>query len=185
MTHQGSQVGIRLGWHAQCRTIFEKSSPVCAKSLDVLLNEMDLPPSSHKYATEINEDEYNQEFPQSITRIKMENELVGYVAIIPLYPKRKTNVVIPIPFILDTGAPGVIYLGKKVFNMLDTMKCIGHGKYFSKMTGEIRWLDRALAYPIVESLPAWKMDKDNGDIRTNLLGIEAIDDLEMMAFRKK
>ena len=113
LTHQGPQVGIRLGWHAQCRTIFEKSSPVRAKSLDVLLNEMDLPPSSHKYATEMNEDEYNQEFPQSITRIKMENELVGYVAIIPFYPKRKTNVVIPIPFILDTGAPGVIYWAKR------------------------------------------------------------------------
>ena len=168
-----------------CRTIFKKSSPVRAKSLDVLLNEMDLPPRNRKYATELDEDEYNQEFPQSIARIKMDNKLVRFVAIVPFYPKQKTGVVIPIPFILDTGAPGVVYLGRKTSKVLDTMKYIGYGKYFNKLTGNICWLDRVLEYPIVEDLPEWcEMDQDNGDIRTNLLGIEAIDDLEMMVFRK-
>ena len=168
-----------------CRTIFSRSSPVRTKSLDVLLNEMDLPPRNCKYATELDEDEYNQEFPQSITRIKMDDKLVRFVAVVPFYPKQKTGVVIPIPFILDTGAPGVVYLGRKTSKVLDTMKYIGYGKYFNKLTGNICWLDRVLEYPIVEDLPErHDMNKDNGDIRTNFLGIEAIDDLEMMVFRK-
>ena len=79
----------------------------------------------------------------------------------------------------------MVYLGRKASEVFEEMKYIGYGKYFNKLTGNIRWLGRELEYPIVENLPKrLEMDKDKGDIRTNLLGIEAIYDLEMMTLRK-
>jgi len=72
---------------------------------------MHLPPWTSRYVTEISKDVYNghagnQEFPQSVTKIKdnVEIKLIGYMAIVSFYPRHKPNVVIPIPFILDTGA---------------------------------------------------------------------------------
>ena len=111
------------------RLIFDWSH----KTSDELLSELDLPPRNHKYVTEIKEEDFKSEFGKGIQKIVVDEMIVRLVMVIPLYTKNGT--VLPLPCILDTGAPKMIYLGRESFNRIDKMKYVGYGMYFNQVFG--------------------------------------------------
>lgn len=60
---------------------------------------------------------------------------------IPLYVRDKHGVesVVPVPCILDTGAPKMLYFGRIATNILTSIGCIQWGVYNSWVIGKIQW----------------------------------------------
>ena len=64
------------------------------------------------------------------------------IGVIPLYvPKEQgfAGSIVPIPYILDTGAPKMLYLGRKALKCLGGLHCIEWGTYKKRAIGNICW----------------------------------------------
>ena len=69
----------------------------------------------------------------------IDDDLARLGILLPLHTKRGT--IILVPWIIDTGAPRMLYLGKKLkaFNQLDKLHYIGYGINGNAFTGEIKY----------------------------------------------
>ena len=150
------------------RLIFELSH----KPSDVLLSKLDLLPRNLKYVIEIKEEEFKSEFGKGIQKVVIDEMVARLVMVVPLYTKNGT--ILPLPCILDTGAPRMIYLGRESFNRIDKMKYIGYGAYFNKFLGEMHWGENKCINPTIDIIPErYEIFDEDGhsDVRVNVLSI--------------
>jgi len=136
----------RLG---QKRPIMDRTGGF--KPLDVLLNQKYLSPKNPKYLKEIREKEFATEFHTDVIPITMKGFIARSVTVIPLHTRRGS--VIPFAWILDTGAPRMVFLGKAAYDRFVQLNVIGHGPMPNVLLGKMCWRGRELKDPIVECLP--------------------------------
>jgi len=156
------------------------TSPLAGDS-DILLNKTDLPLDHPRYLKMISEDEYNTEFgsPKICEILDFDQQVKRLVAVIPLYIGSQNRNVIPVPCIVDTGAPKMLYLGKVATQCLESFNCLGYGTYANVALGKIHWRGRELNRPYVDRLPE-RYEIGDGDVRTNLIGLGAMNRLGML-----
>ena len=90
----------------------------------------------------------------------------------------KEDEILPFPFVVDTGASGTMYLGRKMKEMLEEMNVIqGVATFLGpyRIRGTFTWKERTLANPIVNILSSeHEIDGDDG-IRVNVTRFAKID----------
>ena len=80
---------------------------------DVLLNKLDFPKLEHDYLTVVSKEWFQGKYGlgkiSTIYAPSMPNTPKHWTGVLPL--ELEDGAVIPLPLILDTGAPGMLYLG--------------------------------------------------------------------------
>lgn len=158
---------------------------------DILLNKYDLiTDPDGNFFTKMSKEDFMTvyEDPPRVQRLcSSDGELCRYAIVLPLYPEGCDHV-IPIPFIIDTGAPGYVRLCVGAIDKLREAGAIRE-KYnsvsgsMSKLKGSLVWGEKSIAEPVVGCLPKqYELTQSlEGDPRGNLLGILAIEHFQLMA----
>ena len=96
-----------------------------------------------------------------------------YAIVLPLFT---TVQAIPIPFILDTGASGFIYLCSGAIHHLKRLQAIREttGVYPYQLLGTFGPEDQGVPQPFADVIPNVYEQHAPGDVRLNLLGIKAM-----------
>ena len=91
-----------------------------------------------------------------------------------MLPLFTTVQAIPIPFILDTGAPDFIYLCSAAVRHLERLQAIREttGVYPYQLLNTFGPEDQGVPQPFVDAMPILYVP---GDVHLNLLGIKAIE----------
>ena len=96
-----------------------------------------------------------------------------YAIVLPLFTASQA---IPIPFILDTGAPGFVYLCSAAVHHLERLEAIKEltGVYPYQLLGSFGPEDSKVDHPYVDVMPHECEEFTPDDVRLNLLGIKAM-----------
>jgi len=92
--------------------------------------------------------------------------------VIPL--EISTEKVIPIPCILDAGAPSIMNLGTGAMRALFQLGLV-HEDGIIHLRGILSWREHSIDRPIVEALPCRYESYITRDIRLNVLGLDGMD----------
>ena len=157
---------------------------------DILLHQWDLPPTDSDYLTVIEEKKFIEKYgdgmlfkvpppkPNAIRKIRR------LAVVLPL--KLASGKVIPIPYIVDTGAPGIVYFGTKTVTILNSMNLIKnvhynefqnvhYSEFHYRVSGVITCGKKEITQVFASEVPPVHESTDiRDDVRCNLLGIEAI-----------
>lgn len=151
---------------------------------EILLQGNDLPPEDKNYLTLMSPDEYVERYGDTPEVVDNGRR---WLIVLPLHVDvHGIDGVIPIPFIVDTGAPEVIYLGSGARNIFKEMQVLNNAMALDRLEkiyrlrGIVRYRGKSLKNPVAEEVPARfeKILKD--DVRINLLGIKGINALEVL-----
>ena len=150
---------------------------------DILLHQWDLPPTDPDYLTVIEEKKFIQKYgdgmlfkvpppkPNAIRKIRR----LAVVLPLKLAPSGK---VIPIPYIVDTGAPGIVYFGTKTVTILNSMNLIKNVHYYEfhyLVSGVITCGKKEITQVFASEVPpVYESTEIRDDVRCNLLGLQAI-----------
>ena len=157
------------------------------KDLRLLLLDADVPPRHPDYLRRISKAKYDAQFSKKVIKIYEPQEksskgitrpsLRRYAIILPLTVG--PSQVIPIPFILDTGAPEFIYLCTSAMLALTEVGALTQTTqrgYNYQLNGSLQCPgDIELYNPMANALPCTYEKTNPHDIRLNLLGIKTID----------
>ena len=152
------------------RYILESTSPQVSPHFQLERN--DLPPEDERYLKPVHR--VRKEF-SDLTPIVDVPAGHRWAIVLPL--EIRDNLVVPIPFIIDTGAPNFMYLGsgcRRVLADLGVLVDIAAGAPY-RLKGVMRRGDFSVTNP-----PAWGVPephKENqvvGDVRVNLLGLDGL-----------
>jgi len=127
---------------------------------DVLLTNRDLPPHHSAYLTEMHKDDFDREFKNSpITALWASGShyFRRLTVVLPLEVPASGKV-IPIPFILDTGAPTVMNLGVGALRELFKKGMVQEDATI-RLRGNLFWKNNVIykpmsSWPISQKLPA-------------------------------
>ena len=122
----------------------------------LILDESDFPKRHPMHLKLVAEKDYKREYEENVTEVfGKDDKTKRLIAVIPLYPKKQGLVrrVVPIPCILDTGVPKMLYLGRRAIKILDDLRCIQWGTYENRAIGNIRWNGIDIRKPDIETLP--------------------------------
>ena len=157
------------------------------KELDLLLTGIDLASKHPGYFWYVSKEEYDKNFSKDVIRIhdtEPEDQIQGddnsfyvrrYATVLPLVVGIQ---MIPVPFILDTGAPAYMYLCTTAIRHLDTLGIIKKvsGRYpYRLMVDLLGPNDKKIVRPPVDAIPLQYELHEAGDSRVNLLGVKAIE----------
>ena len=151
--------------------------------LPFLLEKADLVKYDETYLKPICEKEFIKKFGETppVDEIYHRTFLRRLAIVLPL--QVSNNMVVPIPFIIDTGAPKYLYLGPGAFDSLekgqrivDVISIISPYRLFGTLTrGE-----KLFKNPLVERIPSEKVEASiREDVRSNILGLNAIKNLDI------
>jgi len=153
------------------------------------LSVKDLPPSNQRFLSELSEEEYRVNFSDTVNKIYDGSKLRKLFCVLPLYTSQGS--IIPIPCLVLTGAPKMIYLGKESWRRLvnshhikQDIKCNDLGFH---LVGKLQWLGRQVVSPSVDMAPdEFNVQDETGqhDVRANVVGIAAIRSLNILLARK-
>ena len=104
-----------------------------------------------------------------------------YTVVLPLLIEK--NQAIPIPFILDTGAPEFAYMCSAAVRQLEQLNAIRDvtGLLWPyQLLGTLGPEQYKVHDPFVDVLPIRYEERIPGDVRANLLGIKAINHFELL-----
>ena len=148
------------------------------------MREVDLPPRDPKFLTYIPKSQFPKLYSMDVIPINdVEEESRGkqpsvpnirrYAIVLPLFTDSQA---IPIPFILDTGAPEFIYLCSAAVHHLDRLEAIKEttGLYPYQLLGTFGPEDQGVHMPFVDAMPKLYEERAPDDVRLNLLGIKAM-----------
>ena len=166
--------------HSLTRGVLTGLEP-CEK--DLLLRDVDLPPKDPKFLTYIPKSRFEKLYSMDVipindkeSRGKQPNipNIRRYAIVLPLYTDSQA---IPIPFVLDSGAPEFIYLCSAAVHHLDRLEVIKEttGAYPYQLLGTFGPEDREVHMPFVDAMPIMYEERAPDDIRLNLLGIKAME----------
>lgn len=92
--------------------------------------------------------------------------------------------VIPIPYIVDTSAPGLIYLGSKPLDILNNMglvKQVHYNEFQYLVSGVLSYGKNEITQVFASDIPGIHIAIDiRGDVRCNLLGLDAALNLRVL-----
>ena len=141
------------------------------------LHQSDLPPADPDYLKILEEDLFIEKYGGGkVYKISIAgtDKVRRLTVVLPL--KIAKSKVIPIPCVVDTGAPGLIYLGSKPLELLYTMNLVKEVP-----SNEFRYLvNGVLCYRGSEVTPVFASDVPHGyeslevrgDVRCNILGLD-------------
>ena len=163
---------------------------------DWFIQRYDLPPPNADYFKLMSKDECLQRFPLKCIQIndpdldvhlrdttKAKTLARRAVTVLPLVIGEASA--IPIPFMLDTGAPGYIYMSDKAWVLMDSLHLIKatSGRHARQIMGTLIGAGGAqLTDPPAEHVPSLDQVLVSGDERLNILGIKALLELELIRF---
>lgn len=144
--------------------------------LEILLQENELPPEDKFHLTLMSLNDYRKEY-RDPPKLLLKNHRLSIV--LPLYVGVR---VIPIPFIVDTGAPGAFYLGTGARNKLEDLNVIKeytetvHKSDYWELNGVFRYNQeesgkKESGKTFAINLPKKHEGSLKNDVRANLLGI--------------
>ena len=149
-----------------------------ARKSEVLLSELDLMSSDERFLKPLPIQEYKR-MDDSLYKpiLSMRGQKYKRLATIaPLYIENKTMVV-PIPCIIDTGAPTFMLLGTGAINALTSHKLIRGELTTRILKGTMIKNGREVHDPIIDELPnQYEDEHTKKDVRYNVLGIYALQD---------
>lgn len=145
---------------------------------DILLHQWDLPPDDPDYLTVLQEKRFLEKYGigkfHKIYLPEM-NRTRRLAVVLPL--KIADGKVIPIPYIVDTGAPGLIYLGSKPLDILSKMglvKQVQYSEFQYLLSGVLTYGNNEITQVFASDIPGIHEAIDvRGDVRCNLLGLDA------------
>ena len=153
--------------------------------IELLLRDVDLPYKDPNFFRSIAKTAFFERFPIKLIEIPEIGlpgnnvEIRRCAVILPLETGCK-DYVIPIPFILDTGAPDYLYLCWTAVKELVPLNCI------EQITASYQLIGRLLGtgqnfidHPLVSSLPTYYKVNEPDDPRLNILGIKGMMQLGM------
>ena len=157
---------------------------------DILLTDLDLPDDNKYFFTKMTKMDFHHHFGvRNISGRKVGGKLQRIFITLAL---EVDNESIPIPFIVDTGAPNEVYLGKGSTEFFQRGGIlINDSSRYNAITGsDVKYLKGILHYgnehitnPSVSNLPQEWLNKAGGDLwkckRANILGIEALEKLNI------
>ena len=153
------------------------------------LSDKDLPQEHQQYLTEMSIPEFKEYF-NDLYKIHGRIDLKGYLTrifiVLPFAVHRDENIyVIPIPFVVDTGAPVMLILGRGAEKELKDKRLIK--KAYTQFYGDFNYLDGYLLYgskpryihkPVISNRTTnMEDDKLWDQKRVNLLGLKALGEL--------
>ena len=182
----------RLIWG--CTIVNARRILVDADAPDMLIQDYDLPPRHPDYFKLMAKDVCLKRFPvkymqvndpDSDLRTTTKAKDIGRraVAILPLVIGEVHA--LPIPFILNTGAPDYLYLSDKAWVIMDSLHLIKevNGRHAWHLTGTLLGAGGAqLPEPPAGHLPAMHQIYVGGDKRLNILGFKALMGLDLIRF---
>lgn len=156
---------------------------------DTLLHKSDLPPKDPDYLRVMDQEHFRKKFGvvkrifiyDTIPKLDKNKRRIPrrYAAVLPLEVKELG--VIPIPFIMDTGAPGALYLGSKPLDILRQLnilrEVITHEYPYLLKDAALCHGDTRLEPVLACSVPHTHESEEGGtlgDICCNILGAEAL-----------
>ena len=160
---------------------------------DILLHKLDFPKLEHDYLTVVSkkwfEDKYGSGKISTIYSPSMPDMPKRWTAVLPL--ELEDGAVIPLPMIIDTGAPGMLYLGSKPLLILNKLGLIKeviqsssfHYRVCGKLTYGFATINEVYAAEVPAIFEAIGSEV-RGDIRCNILGLPGIAMLELLQVRK-
>ena len=120
----------------------------------MLLTAVDLPKQHPAFFRPITKEEFKGHFNDSpVTAIHISGDSFYRRLTIVLPLETQAGKVIPIPFIVDTGAPGIMNLGSGAFLWLKRMGMLVEDAQLY-LRGKLIWRKKELHRPIVDLLPA-------------------------------
>ena len=165
---------------------------------DFLLQGCDLPPADQSYLKIIEREEFVGKFGQSpILEVLLPNEAsdsstkkkIRWLAIVlPLHIARDGGIddgIVPISFVVDTGASNFMYLGSGAVNALRELELIKDitdikGIYSFRLTGKLCRGALCVDQPCASVVPiCYEEPSIIGDPRLNLLGLPAMHHLKI------
>lgn len=137
------------------------------------------------FLTLISEQDFENRFgdiPSVIKVFTPEGHLRRLAIVLPLYVRN--NEVIPIPMIVDTGAPDYLYLGTGAFHILEEAQLlkdvVSSNAWPYRLLGTLRRGEKCIKKPFVDRLPKHYEENILGDVRLNVLGLSAIHELDII-----
>ena len=151
---------------------------------EILLQGTDLLSKNDDYLTLMDQHAYLAKYEHSPKVVYNGRRLL---IVLPLHVVVNINpLVIPIPFIIDTGAPEFIYLGSGARKRLREMNLLvdlvdkmnpNHQQNYYQLLGVFNNREKSLHRPYAEDVPALYERSLKGDIRINILGLKGMDAL--------
>ena len=150
---------------------------------NILLQENDLPPKDEGYLTLMSPLEYVEKYWDPPKVIDNRRRLL---IVLPLrVDVRGIDEVIPIPFIVDTGAPEVIYLGSgarrilREWQVLQDRTGLNWQELSYRLNGVFYNGKEILPDPVVVDVPPHHEYSLPGDVRINILGKKGMEALNV------
>ena len=162
---------------------------------DILLHKLDFPEMQPDFLTMIKEsfqEKYGRGKVYEIYSPGGRKAVKRWTGVLPLELDVAVGVVIPLPVIVDCGAPGMLYLGSGPLSILYKMGVLKDvvdtdGMYRYRVCGKISYGDATLSDLYANEVPIMYegISSDvRGDIRCNILGLEAIKLLRILMIRE-
>ncbi len=149
----------------------------------LLLRDIDLLHKDPRFFRTITKDSFFERFSVKLIRINQvgSDQVRRLGIVLPLLTGYKDDV-IPIPFVLDTGAPDYVYLCKTAMKKLSDLDSIEGitGLYSYRLIGRLLGAgERYIENPFVSLLPYQFERYEPDDSRLNLLGLNGAIELGM------
>jgi hypothetical protein len=151
------------------------------------LQEIDLPKPDPDFLRVVSKQHFTKKFGEKQPLLKIYSPVVKsirrVVMTLPLHVKGDN--IIPIPFIIDTGAPHFAYFGTgAVMRLRDAMAIVETvGSHPFRLQGRLCRGNLCVENPPVSSLPLqYEEVAVRGDPRLNLLGLPALELLKIFSF---
>lgn len=154
------------------------AKPVTDPELDVLLTNLDLPDKHEDYFQAIPLHQYKNNFSMNMKLIVRNGRIRRLAVVLPLLLDDEPDKVIPIPFIVDTGAPEFLYLCSTAVDRLKEQNGIEESKdpaYSYELCGDLLGpRNTSVRSPKASILPHHHEKPIPGDPRANLIGLAGI-----------
>ena len=149
-----------------------------------LLQESDLYPTNKLFLSKCNIQEFGSQFGRP-SKVKMmhhgtSDKVWRLNIVLPLHTLKDPDTVVPIPFIIDTGAPYDLYLGTGAIQALHEMNLMevveGQRLEVGRLLGNLRHKNKELVKPLIHKIPIVHEVTGGieGDVRINVIGLPAI-----------
>lgn len=170
---------------------------------EILITDLDLPQPDPNYFTVMSEQDYQRHFGESGLILYGEHVAGIYPRIFATLPLEidEDGKCVPIPFIVDTGAPGNLFLGSGATEILRRWGILVErefsarfdvrtGLYVPYLKGKLRYrsddVDKYIKKPIVNDLPEKFLHHKDGsdniiwwDPRANIIGLQMLINLNI------
>ena len=157
---------------------------------DILLHQLDFPEMQPDFLKMIKKEAFQEKYGRGkvyeIYSPSGRKAVKRWTGVLPLEIDVAVGVVIPLPVIVDCGAPGMLYLGSGPLSSLYNMGVLKDvvdtdGMYRYRVCGKISYGPATLSDLYASEVPIkYESIYVRGDVRCNILGLEAIKVLKIL-----